>query len=118
MAPTDSSPVVAQPPNSLDHHVVALRLAHEALVRKYLRKGDTLTHTRCMGCLEEHVFVEYAQANGRTWLRGTPTKDTIRLGGSREPADDIAFYNIKKRAELEQNDMVDEAWNNSQGHGD
>lgn len=29
-----------------------------------------------------------------------------------------AKYGIKKRAELEQTDMVDEAWNNSQGHGD
>lgn len=69
-------------------------LAHEALVRKYLREGDTLTHTRCLGCLEEHIFVGYAHAHERTWLRGIPTKDTIRLGGSREPADDIAIRNV------------------------
>lgn len=86
--PSDCLPVVAPASNAPDV------LAHEALVRKYLRKGDTLTHTRCLGCLEEHIFVEYAQANGRTWLRGTPTKDTIRLGGSREPADDIAIRNV------------------------
>lgn len=36
----------------------------------------------------------FVGANGRIWLRGTPPKDTIRLGGSREPADDIAIRNV------------------------
>lgn len=91
--PTDCSPAncapATDPPPS-----AAGALSHEALVLKYLRKGDTLTHMRCRGCLEEHIFVGYSQANGRTWLQGTPTKDTVRLGGSRGLADDIAIRNV------------------------
>lgn len=63
---------------------------HEAKIRQLLRRGDTITHTRCMGCVEEHIFTHY----GRHWLCGSPTRDTIRLGGPKYDADDIAFVNV------------------------
>lgn len=63
---------------------------YEKTVRKFLRVGDTITHSRCMGCLEEHI---YTGDEGR-WLCGTPTKDTIRLGGSRYAVNDIAPCNV------------------------
>lgn len=63
---------------------------HEAAVHKHVKVGDTLTHTRCMGTIEEHIFT---REDGR-WLCGKPTKDTIRLGGSKFEAADIAVCNI------------------------
>lgn len=63
---------------------------HEAAVRKHVKVGDTLTHTRCMGTIEEHL---YTRDEGR-WLCGKPTKDTIRLGGSKLDANDIAAGNV------------------------
>lgn len=63
---------------------------HEQVLRKFLRVGDTLTHTRCMGCIEEHLYTR----NDGSWLCGTPTKDTIRLGGSKHEANDIAPGNV------------------------
>lgn len=63
---------------------------HEALVRKLVKPGDTLTHTRCMGIIEEHI---YTGSDGR-WLCGRPTRDTLRLGGSKWAANDIAPCNV------------------------
>lgn len=63
---------------------------YEALVRRLIKRGDTLTHTRCIGCIEEHV---YTGADGH-WLCGTPTVDTLRLGGSSFPVNDIAPVNV------------------------
>lgn len=51
--------------------------ANRLLLDAYLQLGDVLTHTRCMGCLEEHVFTGYDGA----WLCGTPTPDTRKLEG-------------------------------------
>ena len=62
----------------------------EALVRKLVKPGDTLTHTRCMGCVEEHIYT----GDDGHWLCGKPTKDTVRLGGSRYEADDISPRNV------------------------
>jgi hypothetical protein len=48
-----------------------------------IREGDVITHTRCMGCVEEHVFT---RMNGR-WLCGIPTRDTkiiSRMSGKRK----------------------------------
>ena len=63
---------------------------HETLVRQWVRPGDTLTHTRCMGCLEEHLYT----GDDGPWLCGRPTKDTVRLGGSKEPTNDISPHNV------------------------
>lgn len=65
---------------------------HVALVLQLLEPGDTITHARCMGCLEEHVFLGLT-ASG-TALRGRPTADTIRLEGSSLEADDISPANV------------------------
>lgn len=69
-------------------------LTHEEKIRRVLRPGDTVTHTRCMGCVEEHVFTEYGAGKAVRWLCGSPTKDTIRLGGPTYEAADIAFCNV------------------------
>lgn len=44
--------------------------------RNLLKAGDVLTHTRCMGCLEEHIFIGW----DGLWMVGIPTKDTMLLG--------------------------------------
>lgn len=64
--------------------------SHMALVRKIIRPGDTLTHTRCMGCLEEHIYTR----NDGPWLCGKPTRDTVRLGGFKFEIDDISPLNV------------------------
>lgn len=69
-------------------------LAHETKIRRILRVGDTITHTRCMGCIEEHIFTRYGEGRTSRWLCGKPTRDTIRLGGTKHEADDIAFSNV------------------------
>jgi hypothetical protein len=43
----------------------------------HLKVGDVLTHTRCMGSIEEHVFT----GRDGIWLCGRPTLDTRKLGG-------------------------------------
>jgi hypothetical protein len=64
--------------------------ASEEFLRGFLREGDTLTHTRCCGTFEEHVFTGFS---GR-WICGVPTKDTKRLGGSEFAANDIFPSNV------------------------
>lgn len=68
--------------------------AREAKIRRFLREGDTITHTRCMGCVEEHIFTGYGERGSSRWLCGKPTRDTARLGGSKYEADDILFANV------------------------
>lgn len=63
---------------------------HEATLRKILRPGDTITHTRCMGCLEEHIYT----GNDGQCLCGRPTRDTIRLGGPNREVNDIVPGNV------------------------
>ncbi|KVV40930.1 hypothetical protein WT27_13475 [Burkholderia territorii] len=53
------------------------RHTHVAAVRRLVKRGDILTHTRCLGCLEEHIF----EAFDGEWLCGWPTTDTKRLEG-------------------------------------
>lgn len=48
-------------------------------LRTLLKEGDVLTHTRCMGCLEEHSFIGW----DGLWIVGIPTKDTMRLSDLR-----------------------------------
>lgn len=64
--------------------------AAEAILRAHLQKGNLLTHTRCMGCIEEHI---YTQRDG-IFLCGTPTKDTVKFGGSNFPINDIHPLNV------------------------
>lgn len=71
--------------------------AHVDLVRKHLKRGDLITHTRCMGLLEEHIF---AETRGH-WLCGTATPDTRRMArmegkvhGATGFADDISPLNV------------------------
>lgn len=45
-------------------------------LRRFIKQGDVLTHTRCMGCLEEHAFIGW----DGIWLVGIPTKDTMKFG--------------------------------------
>lgn len=46
------------------------------IVKKHLRPGDLITHTVCMGELQEHVFTGY----DGNWLCGKPTKLTVKYG--------------------------------------
>ena len=48
---------------------------HVSTIKKYIKPGDTITHARCMGCIEEHIFAGW----DGSWLCGTATADTIRL---------------------------------------
>lgn len=73
---------------------MAAKKLHESKIRRVLREGDTITHTRCMGCIEEHFFTRYGEGKKTTWMCGKPTRDTIRLGGSKREADDIAFSSV------------------------
>jgi hypothetical protein len=72
------------------------RLAeNRRLLDVHLKVGDVLTHTRCMGCLEEHVFT----GRDGIWLCGTPTADTRKMdrlkGGARANAvNDISPVNV------------------------
>ncbi|MDP9412686.1 MAG: hypothetical protein M3Q08_01035 [Pseudomonadota bacterium] len=64
-----------------------------AVLEPHLEEGVTLTHTRCMGLVEEHIFTGM---NGR-WLCGFPTSDTLRLsatGNYDGAANDIAPANV------------------------
>lgn len=63
-------------PTGGDAETVA-REIHAADVRRLVKPGDILTHTRCLGCLEEHVFDGYDGA----WMCGWPTADTKRVAG-------------------------------------
>ncbi|MFO0580533.1 MAG: hypothetical protein U1A78_41710 [Polyangia bacterium] len=55
-------------------------------LREHLQPGDTLTHSRCMGYIEEHVFTGW---DGE-WICGRPTHDTRRWNGSKYAVNDIA----------------------------
>jgi hypothetical protein len=57
---------------------------------EHLKAGDVLTHTRCMGCLEEHVFT----GRDGIWLCGTPTADTRKLSGLKGSAQANAVNDI------------------------
>ncbi|KIZ47384.1 MULTISPECIES: hypothetical protein [Rhodopseudomonas] len=46
--------------------------AHIALVDRYLRPGDLLTYTVCMGRLREAIY-EYREGY---WIIGKPTRET------------------------------------------
>jgi len=56
----------------------------------HLKPGDVITHTRCMGCLEEHVFTEMEGP----WICGFPTADTMLIEGERDETDDIHPNNV------------------------
>ncbi|MDD5056555.1 MAG: hypothetical protein PHQ60_02180 [Sideroxydans sp.] len=66
---------------------------HEELVRRFVKIGDTLTHTRCMGCVEEHIYTGTTN-DTYAWLCGKPTRDTVRLGGSKYIVNDITPGNV------------------------
>ena len=60
-------------------------------IKSIIKKGDLITHTRCMGELQEHYFTKY---DGR-WLCGKPTKLTKKHGTSIGIyADDIHPSNV------------------------
>lgn len=63
-----------------------------AIIEKYIKPGDIITHERCMGCIEEHI---YTGRHGY-WFCGKPTKDTIKLGDLEKDdyADDISVKHI------------------------
>jgi len=81
------------------------------LLRKYLLKGDLLTHVRCMGFIEEHVFTKW---DGH-WMCGLPTTTTKHYSNyssgvtdigprnvthvNRCPIDDSFWYNDRKKAD-------------------
>lgn len=64
---------------------------HIETVKKYLKKGDLITHTRCMNILEEHIFTGY---DGH-WLCGKPTKMTKKYSEfSERYTDDISPLHV------------------------
>lgn len=64
------------------------QINHISEVKKVLKVGDLITHTRCMGAIEEHYFTEY---DGE-WICGKPTKETKKFGGIF--TNDIAALNV------------------------
>lgn len=61
-------------PEERERRLAVLKDLTERL-RGILAYGDILTHTRCMGHIEEHIF------NGfdGLWIKGIPTRDTLLL---------------------------------------
>lgn len=57
---------------------IQARHAHADLVKRLVKPGDVLTHTRCMGIIEEHEFTSWS---GK-WMCGIPTRDTFLFGGA------------------------------------
>ncbi|HDR9174316.1 hypothetical protein VI03_25500 [Burkholderia vietnamiensis] len=74
--------------DSLNDAPGTARNTHVAAVRRLVKRGDIVTHTRCLGCLEEHIF----EAFDGEWLCGWPTPDTKRLEG-RSPRSRGAYAN-------------------------
>lgn len=66
------------------------RAAAERILAGYIKVGDLITHTRCMGIIEEH---RYTGRDGQ-WLCGEPTADTVRFGGSSISINDISPLNV------------------------
>ena len=72
--------------------------AHIERVLRLARPGDILTHTRCMGLVEEHRFTGF----DGPWMCGRATTDTARLAvlgserahGARGWTNDIAPANV------------------------
>lgn len=54
-----------------------VEMTHEQIIDAHLKPGDTITHTRCVGCVEEHIYVE----RQGPWLCGRASPDTIRIEG-------------------------------------
>lgn len=81
-----------------------------ALVLRLVQPGDTVTHTRCMGCMEEHIFLGLTLEGDA--IQGRPTTDTARLGGSPLIADDIAPGSVThiNRMPIEVLEMASAAW--------
>lgn len=93
-------------------------LTHEQIIERFLKPGDTLTHTVCMGGIEEHIFTH---RDGRG-LCGVPTADTMRIEGMEDdPADndvnDISPANVThiNRTAVECVPLMDDAARNRIG---
>ncbi|WP_332772967.1 hypothetical protein [Phenylobacterium sp.] len=74
--------------------IAASRAARETIA-ELVKVGDTLTHTRCMGFAEEHIFTGF---DGH-WLCGRPSPDTKRIAkllgeGPCAAVNDIAAINV------------------------
>lgn len=57
-------------------------------IQYILKKGDLITHKRCLGIIEEHYFTGF---DGK-WICGKATKETEKYYGS--DANDISMKNI------------------------
>jgi len=75
-------------------------------IKQTLQPGMLLTHTRCMGILEEHIFCDY---NGN-WINGDATLDTMQVNGL-DPDDnwtnDISPLSITHINRIPVNDYLD-----------
>ena len=56
-------------------------------LRPLLIPGVVITHTRCLGIVEEHTFV---RLDNDRWICGHPTRDTALIRGSHHFVTDIA----------------------------
>ena len=65
---------------------------HVGMVLSLLKKGDLITHTRCMGCIEEHY---YTGMDGH-WICGIASADTMTLStiDTEGRANDISPLNV------------------------
>lgn len=73
-------------PEERERRLAILKDLTERL-RAVLLLGDVITHTRCMGHIEEHVFTGF----DGLWITGTPTRDTMLMArgiGARLRQDD------------------------------
>ena len=64
--------------------------AHIKMIKSLVKKGDLITHTSCMGALEEHIFTGY---DGQ-WMCGKPTKMTKKYGFNKDAVNDISPLNV------------------------
>jgi hypothetical protein len=63
---------------------------YRALVHKLVRPGDILTHTRCLGSIEEHIYTQ----NDGYWLCGLPTHDSTLLSYALDEVRDISPLSV------------------------
>lgn len=82
-----------------------------SILKKHLKPGDLITHTRCLGVLGEHYFYRWDDKD--VWICGKPTLDTVKCGGSDFETDKIHPLNVTyvNRVPVENLDFM-EGWRN------
>jgi hypothetical protein len=77
-------------PVEQEKYIARGELIASLVERGLITDGDVITHTRCGGYIEEHVFC--GLKSGRELNEAQPTKDTKKFGGY--AANDISPRNV------------------------